>query len=430
MSDSNDFHGYEAKLQGTIKRILKDPKIRAPDKQLIVDYLRHCEAQGLSAGRIFKYAWQMQSIAREMPCSFKVAKRKDIERLVAWIHSSGKYSAWTKSDLKKNIKHFYKFVRYGNVDRATPFPPEVIWIPTVIKKSEIVEEPVLTEDEVKRMIEVAPSLRDKALIAVAYEGGYRVPSEILAMRVGDVTFEESGVRILVKQGKTGPRNLLLLSSMTALSLYLDSHPYKDNPDAPLWIGIEGPNKNKPLKYASLSGMLKKVAKDAGVKKRVHPYLFRHSAATRDAENDISDRFLETKFGWTRGSKMAAHYSRAFDKNALDAKTMEVYGGKEAPKKVPTFRPHLCPRCKTENTPGTRYCGKCGSPLDLAEVVKSEERFDTLNQTVNALSKQVEETNRRIVSVVLGELEGLLKEAKKLPPGQRQKFLEKNGIALD
>ena len=151
----SELHDYEHRLQSTQDRIASDPALRSSDQRLIADYIEHCKAQGLSAGRRFKLAWTMHSIARQIPCPFKKARRKEIESVVAWINTSEKYTPNTKSDLKKVLKHFYRFVRYGNVDKTNPHPAEVAWISTVIKRNELKQEETITESEAKRMSERA-----------------------------------------------------------------------------------------------------------------------------------------------------------------------------------------------------------------------------------------------------------------------------------
>jgi hypothetical protein len=70
---------------------------------------------------------------------FVEADRGVVETLVAEINMSPKYSPNTRSDFKKGVKRFYKHVRNGNADKATPYPPEVAWIPTSIKRNEVKE---------------------------------------------------------------------------------------------------------------------------------------------------------------------------------------------------------------------------------------------------------------------------------------------------
>jgi integrase len=51
-----------------------------------------------------------------------------------------------------------------------------------------VEPDVLTEEEARKMISAAASVRDKGLVAVLFEGGFRI-GEALGMRISDIAFD-------------------------------------------------------------------------------------------------------------------------------------------------------------------------------------------------------------------------------------------------
>ena len=227
-----DFQNYERRLSLCLKRIDREEGCPAEDKQLIKDFIFHCQAQGVSPGRLYKLCWTLLSLKRQLPVSFRDATRKEMEQLVARVNVSGRYTANTRSDCKEILKRFYKYVRNGNADKITPFPPEVAWISTEVKRNEQKEPDVLGEDEIKRLITGATSTRDKAFIAVLAEGGFRI-GEILSGSIGDAVFDENGVRLTVR-GKTGQRTVRLITSAPLLGFYVQEHPLKNDPTAPLW----------------------------------------------------------------------------------------------------------------------------------------------------------------------------------------------------
>ncbi len=108
-----------------------------------------------------------------------------------------------------------------------------------------------------RLIDAAETLRDKASIAVLYEGGFRI-GELLPARVGDVSFNEGGAKLGVA-GKTGPRAVVLVSPAPILGL--SAHPQKDNPEAPPWFS----NGKKRISYQQMAKRLKLVAVRGGHK---------------------------------------------------------------------------------------------------------------------------------------------------------------------
>jgi integrase/recombinase XerD len=382
LSGEMDLHYYGSKLSSYQRRIKEE--FLEEDALVFRSYLDHLKAQGMSTGRLYKITWTLFDIKKRLRCSFKGAKRIDIERLVADINGSG-YTANTRSDHKKILKKFYKFVIYGNADRMTPFPPEVVWIDTSIKKNELREPEVISEEEAIRMISAATSSREKALVAVAYEGGFRI-GELLGMNIQDVSFDENGARISV-HGKTGSRIVRLITSAPVLARYIRDHPSKDGL-GPLWVNPPDSRRNAcgGMRYQTAREAIQAVAQRAGITKRIHPHLFRHSAATRDASYNISERLLEIKYGWSKGSRMSARYSHIQDVRTVDNALLRVYAGKETKPMEPEFAPLLCPRCGEKNTPGLKYCGRCATPLDPSELTRSSFEFQDLNQLQDALAR--------------------------------------------
>jgi site-specific recombinase XerD len=172
--------------------------------------------------------------------NFRSAKKKDIESILGKLERMN-YSEWTKHDYKVTLKKFYKWLIGGE-----DYPKEVKWIKTTVKKegSQHLPEELLTEEDVKKLIEAADHLRDKALVSVLYESGCRI-GELASLKIKNVTFDEHGAIIIVN-GKTGSRRLRILGSTPYLSVWLNNHPLKDNPEAPLWVSIGTKEKNTKL----------------------------------------------------------------------------------------------------------------------------------------------------------------------------------------
>jgi hypothetical protein len=233
---------------------------------------------------------------------------------------------------------------------------------------------VITEEEAKAMIDSATSARDKA-------------GEALGMRVSDVAFDENGARVSVR-GKTGSRTVLLITSAPILGLYLQQHPFKGG-DGPLWIHFGTWKKYQRMSYQATRETLIRIARRAGIRKRVHPHLFRHSAATRDGGYNISERILELKFGWAKGSKMAARYTHLQDARIADSIFLSTYAGKEIRPPEPEFRPLRCPKCSEKNTVGMKYCGRCGCPLEGPDLAARSAEIESLKSQVSEIRSLLE-----------------------------------------
>jgi integrase/recombinase XerD len=375
-------YDYEFALRNSEKLLNQDPKIREADRKLVQAFMRHIKAQGVSIGRQAKYVNHLRRSAQLIPVPFSKAKRGDIEELITrltdfeWfvkrkdgtIARRTRYSAETMADYRMVIKRFMKFVRYGDTDKETPFPDEVRWIRTTVKLSDKQEPEFFNDEEAEAMIRAATSLRDKALLSLWAEVGGR-PSEILLLKVGDVQFDDVGAIVHITKGKTGSRTLRIISSARHLAAHMETHPFKGDPDAPMWLTTCSNRLNQPLSWEGMSRMIKITAKRAGIKKRrVHGYMFRHGSATRNAKY-LTDSELKRMYGWSMASRMPAVYIHLSAAD-LDQKYQQVYGaGRHIEPPKPTFAPTICPRCGEKAALGMLYCPKCATPLDRTERAK-------------------------------------------------------------
>ena len=221
-----DIYNYEKRLEGVLNRV-KNSTIVKENKTKILEFYQECLAQGLSRARVIKYLDTLERTARLLKKPFKRASKNDIAELIRWVESQN-YSEWTKHDYKVIFKIFYRWLR-----KTEGYPEEVRWIKTGTKKNNTLPEELLTEEEVKRMTEVASNPRDKALILVLYESGCRI-GEILSLKIRNVQFDGYGAQLIV-HGKTGMRRVRIVASAPKLAIWLDNHPLKENLDAPLWV---------------------------------------------------------------------------------------------------------------------------------------------------------------------------------------------------
>jgi integrase/recombinase XerD len=379
-----DIHHYPVKLANQLK-LLRMEDFPSGEKKLIEDYTNMLLSKNINKGRIAKAIFLLRYLRKQLPCDFVDGDKRKIEDLVVWVNDKPTWGAWTKSDARGLLKRFYRWLRFGKY--KGPYPDEVAEIQTGIKKNEEREVEVLETQEIEAMIRVADRIRDKAFIAVIFEAGLRI-GEMLRLNVGSVSFDEHGAKVLVRIGKTGGRPVRLIASAPLLGRWLEVHTQRVDVRAPLWPSLDhSTGKGKRLSYQSAREIVVDNAAKAGVKKRVWPHLSRHTAATRDARF-LNEAELKIRFGWSRDSKVPARYIHLAGKD-VDEKVIAVYGkGKIEPIVRPEFVPRPCPKCSEKNSPGMRFCGRCGCPLDPSDLAKStveiQEMKQTLDQILNRL----------------------------------------------
>jgi site-specific recombinase XerD len=127
----------------------------------------------------------------------------------------------------------------------------------------------LTKDEIAKMLEVAPNIRDQTLIYFGYYTGFRV-SEISHTIKSDISFEEGTIK--VREGK-GNKDRIIAMHPT-LKKVMEYWTQTIKPDGFIFAGRKG----KSLGSRQIHRIVKDTAKLAGITKNVHPHTLRHSIA--------------------------------------------------------------------------------------------------------------------------------------------------------
>jgi integrase/recombinase XerD len=279
------------------------------NKELILNFVDYCFSVGLGEHRIVKYITTLKYIAQSLQIDFEEATESDIRRYISNLERS-RHSQWTKHDYKVVVKKFYRWLNGGQE------PSIVKWISTSFKdKNQKLPEEMITENEVKLMIDSAENKRDKAMIALLWDIGARI-SEIGNLCVKDIKFDNIGISIVV-DGKTGQRRVRVVWSIDYLNEWLEIHPNKDNPEAPLWFNFAKRDNLEPMRYGAIRMQLTKISRKAGISKKIHPHLFRHSRCTYMAKY-LTEAQMDAYFGWIQGSDMPSIYVHLSGRDIDDA----------------------------------------------------------------------------------------------------------------
>ena len=368
-----DIYDFQRRLEQAMDKLRKDD-IGKENIRDITSFSEVKLAKGVSPGRAAKIIHCLRLLAKRLRKPFREATKDDLIALVGNLERSD-YAEHTKYDLKVMLKMFYKW-RKGNDEYA---PPEIAWLKKSKKNLDHkLPEDLLTEDEVLRMTEAAINPRDKTLILVLYETGCRI-GELLSLQMKNVNFDQYGA-VLRVSGKTGDRRVRIISSAPVLASWLNAHPQVKNPEAWLWFQYKNNKKtDKCLRHGTVYATLKKIAKRAGIQKKVYPHLFRHSRATALA-NKLTEAQMKEHFGWVQGSEMAATYVHLSGRD-VDNAFLKMHGLVQAENaQEEKLKLRICQRCKEHNSPSSKFCTKCGLPLDeqtMATIENTREKSDNL-----------------------------------------------------
>jgi hypothetical protein len=253
------------------------------------------------------------------------------------------------------------------------------------------------------------------MISLLWDSGMRI-GELLSMKVADWTNDQYGA-VAIIQGKTGSRRVRIIGNSTVyVNEWLNQeHQNKNNPDSPLFTLRN--NSNAEVEYETFRKVLQGVQKQAGINRRLHVHLFRHTTATRYA-GTLTEQILESQMGWVHGSRMSSLYvhlsGKDVDREVLKANGIEIQGEKD---RIKQQLPKKCKRCDKENPSDATFCIRCGMPFDETIALEYEHKIDMIESTVKSLD--LDPMIKAIMSNIPKEnkdavLESVLKELIKDP----------------
>jgi integrase len=253
--------------------------------------------------------------------------------------------------------------------------PEIVgWLKAGVSEREkprVKVSEILTEHEIDKLIGVADHPRDKAFISMLYELGARI-GEIGKLSIKDISRDKYSF-ILDLSGKTGPRTPRIVSSDPYLSAWLNMHPFKNSPDAPLWIMLGERNKQERMRYGAFRALILRLKERAKLRKRIYPHLFRHTRVTHLLINkQINESQAKVYFGWVPSSTMLSEYSHLVSKDVNDM-MLELHGIKTPENAQHEPKIKQCPRCQDLNPKDHLFCKKCGGVLDVKTAMALDEK---------------------------------------------------------
>ncbi len=366
-------------------------ELSAENVELISQYDMEMVRHSIAIATRQKHLKTLLGLSRILRKDWKDVSKNDIEKLVYdimqnYADSSGKETNYSY-DHKKVLKIFFRWMKLGSREFIeVGDPPETTRVRMRKVKDKIIREDLLTEDDISKLLfACGENARDRALIDCHYEGGTR-PGEILSLQIKHVKFDKYGATLHV-DGKTGPRTVRLVKSTPNLANWLSIHPFKNDPDAFVWIKLTKKQYGEQLNYPATRAMVNRRAKMARLEKRVNLNMFRHSEATNSAKF-MTEAQLRKRHGWSPESKMPAKYVHMINAD-VDAAIFEHLGIKTKENEDKNI-PKICQICEMANSPENEICSKCGKPLDLQTALIKEEEQQRAAEQQNQKIVEIEE----------------------------------------
>lgn len=183
-----------------------------------------------------------------------------------------------------------------------------------------------SREELAAMISVTHNVKHKFMISIFYCSGMR-REELRQLKITDIDLNKN--RIFIRAGKGDKDRYTLFSG--GLHHMLKEYLAKEQPKIYLF---EGAIVGKPYSVTSMINTLKKAAISAGIQRRVHIHMLRHSFATHLLEDGWDIRYVQELLGH-RSIKTTTRYTHIISdalknvKSPID-KMMEQFNKGQSP----------------------------------------------------------------------------------------------------
>ena len=177
--------------------------------------------------------------------------------------------------------------------------------PEIADQIEYIAEPqkipvVLSPEEVRRLLDAAPSFKCRLLLSLAYGCGLRA-SEVVSLKVSDIDSAQMVIRIDQAKGRKDRYVMLSPELLDMLRQWWKAA----RPQGWLFPGRPAVN---PLTTRQLNRLFHLAAKAAETKKGATLHSLRHSFATHLLESKLDIRMIQALLGHKR-LDTTAHYTR-------------------------------------------------------------------------------------------------------------------------
>ncbi|EON77246.1 site-specific recombinase [Lunatimonas lonarensis] len=253
--------------------------------------------RSLSPNSILAYKQDIEKLYKFLQTDFEgvAPTQVTLEHLRQFITTLGslQISEFSHARILSGIKAFFKFLIYE--DKISENPAQLLESPKLTRKLP----ETLSYEEIVRLLEAIQlgepeGHRNRAMLEILYSSGLRV-SELVDLKTSQIYEEIGFLRVL---GKGNKERLVPMGSDAKKYLKLYQHEVRNH--QPVAKGHEDfvflNRRGKKLTRVMVFLIIKKLAKEAGIRKNISPHTFRHSFATHLVEGGADLRAVQDMLG--------------------------------------------------------------------------------------------------------------------------------------
>ena len=233
---------------------------------------------------------QYQEYLEEKKIDYKEVNNENVLGYLDYLKGLDK-KASTISRHLASIRLFYQYLLKNKIVKEDP--TKGIQSPKIEKKAPS----ILSSQEVSLFLEQPngeglKSIRDKAMLEVAYATGMRV-TEIISLNVSDIDLEASLVTCKNEnKQRIIPLGKLSLSALKEYMTIARPNMIKDDNETALFVNVNG----KRLTRQGFWKIIKFYKEQAHITKDITPHVLRHSFATHLLQNGADLKSIQTMLG--------------------------------------------------------------------------------------------------------------------------------------
>jgi integrase/recombinase XerD len=156
---------------------------------------------------------------------------------------------------------------------------------------------VMSQDETRRLLAVASSLKARTLLSLGYGCGLRA-GEVVRLKIKHIDSAQKIIRIEQSKGRKDRNVMLSSETLSLLRQWWKARPSWHDAGTPLeerWL-FPGLRRGKPMTTRQLNRLFHEAADAAGIRKGVTLHALRHSFATHLLEDGTDIRFIQALLG--------------------------------------------------------------------------------------------------------------------------------------
>ena len=276
--------------------------------------------KGLSENSITAYVNDINKLAQFIISEYRntTPKRIRLVHLKEYIEylNSKDINPRTQARTISGIKSFFKFLLIEEIIVADP--SALLESPKISRKLP----DVLSIAEIDRLIESidlskAEGQRNKAIIETLYSCGLRV-SELIGLKISNLFFNQGFIKV---EGKGNKERLVPISNRAINEIDLYESEYRDtlniksDSEDILFLNRRG----QQLSRVMIFTIIKNLAAQADIKKKISPHTFRHSFATHLIDGGADLRAVQEMLGHESilTTEIYTHLDREFLKDTIN-----------------------------------------------------------------------------------------------------------------